>query len=78
MGIKIKRRDGTIEVMDLDVFSRWMCLMEAFYVIQKKAEEMKLDNWKDFIKPMAIEEYINERFHSMKYDVECEVLMGNL
>lgn len=57
--------------MTLDEFTRWMCLAEAFHFIQKKAEELDIEVEK-LLKPMAIERYIQERFHAMRYDVEIE------
>jgi hypothetical protein len=75
--IDIKKSDGSIESMTIDEFSRWMCLAEAFYFIETKAKELKIDVTK-LLKPLAIEIYIKERFHSMKHDVECEHSLGNL
>lgn len=77
--VTIDKRDGTQEEMSIDEFSRWMCLMEAFDFIEKKAEEMgKLDKIDQMLKPLAIEKYINERYPAMRYDVEIELEAGNL
>lgn len=69
--IDIKRGDGTVESMTVDEFTRWMCLVEAFDFIEKKAFEKKVD-MKDFLNPAAIMEYIDKRFPAMKHDVTCE------
>lgn len=77
MIVNIKKSNGSVETMSSDEFSRWMCLMEAFYFIEQKAKELNM-NIDKMIKPLAIESYIKERFDSMKHDVECEILLGNI
>ena len=71
----IEKRDGSMEEMSKDEFSRWMCLAEAFHFIETKAEELKVDPEK-LLKPLAIERYIIERFPSMRHDVGIELEMG--
>ena len=75
--IQIEKNDGSIESMSIDEFSRWMCLAEALYFIENKALELnvKMDN---LIKPLAIDEYIKERYDSMRHDVACEHTLGNI
>ena len=77
MSIDIKRKNGSVESMNIDEFSRWMCLVEAFYFIEQKGKELKVDIDK-LLKPLAIEEYITKRYDSMRHDVECEHRLGNL
>lgn len=77
MNIEIKKIDGSVENMNIDEFSRWMCLVEAIYFIKEKAKELKMDYTK-LLKPLAIDEYIKERFESMKHDVTIEHQLGNL
>jgi hypothetical protein len=76
MIVSIERRDGSIEEMSSTEFTRWACLIEAFDIIKQKAEELGVDNIDLMIKPLAIEKYIEERWLSMKHDVECEIRMG--
>lgn len=75
--ITIKRGNGNVEEMSVDEFTRWMSLMEAFHFIEEKAKELKVNSL-DMMKPLAIDAYIKERFHSMKHDIECEILLGNI
>jgi hypothetical protein len=75
--IELTLKNGTVESMPVEEFSRWMCLVEALFFIKEKAKELKLDSDK-LIKPLAIEEYIKERFHSMYHDVQVEHRLGNL
>ena len=77
MTIDVIKNNGLVEGMNLDEFTRWMCLMEAFHVISQKAEELKVDVF-SMIKPLAIDVYIKERFDSMKHGVQCEHELGNL
>lgn len=75
--VYIEKRDGSVEEMSIDEFSRWMCLAEAFYFIEEKAKELNVDMEK-LLNPLAISEYVKERFDAMKHDVECEIKLGNL
>lgn len=74
--ITIETKNGR-ERMSVEVFSRWGCLLEAFEFIQKRAEELNLDV-DAFIKPLAIEKYVEERFPSILHDVTVENQMGLL
>lgn len=76
--IVIGKRDGSEETMSLDEFSRWMCLVEAFYFIETKAAEMNLDNVDKLMKPLAIERYLTDRYPSMRHDVGVEYQMGTI
>lgn len=75
--IEIQKKNGEVDSMSLDEFSRWMCLVEAFHFIEQKSSEMKIDITK-MIKPLAIEAYVKERYDSMRHDVECEYKLGNI
>jgi hypothetical protein len=75
--IDIKKKDGSVESMNVDEFTRWMCLVEAIFFIKQKAKDLNL-NFEDLIKPLPIDDYIKDRFPSMKHDVECEHLLGNI
>lgn len=76
--IVLEKRDGSQEIMSVDEFSRWMCLVEAFYFIETKAAEMNMENPDRLLKPLAIEQYVVERYPSMRHDVGVEHRMGNL
>jgi len=76
--IQVKLKDK-VEEMSIETFARWMCLMEAIDCIQKKCEEEKINMEKvDWVKPIAIQHYIDERFHSMVHDVTVEQQLGNI
>lgn len=74
--IKIETKKGNVE-MTLTEFARWACLAEAFIFIEKKAEELNI-NPMNMIKPLAIEKYIDERYHAMLSDVRYEYDLGLL
>lgn len=63
--------------MSLTEFARWACLIEAFTFINDKAVELGI-NPVCMVKPLAIDTYINERYHAMLHDVKVEYSMGNL
>jgi hypothetical protein len=62
--------NGKKEYMSIDTFIRWSCLIDAIDVISEKCTQMGLayddETW---IKPNAIEKYINDRYPSMRYNV---------
>jgi hypothetical protein len=72
--IKTKKQDV---IMSLTEFARWACLIEAYEFINNKADELGIDS-ETIMKPSAIEKYIDERFHAMLYDVQCEYNAGNI
>ena len=74
------KKNGTIK-MTKETFARWLCLAEAFYIIDKKAEDLNinLEN-KDWVKPLAFEKYIDQRFEGMMLDLthdEKNNMIGN-
>jgi len=76
--IQVKLKDKT-EEMSVETFARWMCLIEAIDCIQRKCEDDNINIEKiDWVKPIAIQHYINERFHSMVHDVTVEHRLGNI
>lgn len=77
MQIEINRAGGNVETMSISEFTRWMCLVEAFDILEKKAIDLKADI-NQLIKPLAIENFIKERYDSMLHDVTCEHRLGNL
>lgn len=60
------------EKMSLDEFSRWLCLLEGVELVSKKAQDIKINvnTSMEWIKPLAFQKYIEERFESMKDEVE--------
>jgi hypothetical protein len=76
--ITIDKHDGTTENMPIDEFSRWMCLAEALITIEDKAKELGFKVGDLTKKPLAICEYIRERYPSMLHDVGCEAKLGNI
>ena len=72
---KFKLKNGNTKTMGFDEFVRWTCLIEALEVVGGKVESSDNDKW---IKPLAFQKYIQERFHSMKHDLKVEAALGNL
>ena len=68
-------KDGSTKTMGFDEFVRWACLIEALEVVDNQEVNTDNDKW---IKPLAFQKYIDERFHSMKHDLKVEVVMGNI
>lgn len=71
-----KTPDGEVN-MTKDCLVRWLCLMEAFHIIEKKSETLGINlDKKDWVKPLAFEKYIQQRFESMKLDMEIDEKTG--
>ena len=68
-------KDGTTKTMEFDELVRWCCLVEALEVVDKQEGNTDNDKW---IKPLAFQKYIDERFHSMKHDLKVEATLGNI
>ena len=74
MNIPIITADGKLHIMTSECYARWLCLIEALEVITEDAEKNNIDleandKW---IKPLALQKYIDERFHAMHYDVRYD------
>lgn len=69
--LEVKLKDRT-EALSLETYSRWLCLIEAIDLVCNKAKQMKIDtnNSMDWIKPLAFQKYIDERFESMVDEIE--------
>jgi len=62
--------------MSMEEKARWMCLAEAISVVDQKMEEMQVDpDEVDWVNPIAFGKYIKERYHSMLYDLKCEMTL---
>jgi hypothetical protein len=76
---KFELKNGTTKEMDIDELARWACLIEGVEQVSKKYDElgesMDTDDW---IKPLAFQKYIDERFHSMKHDLTVEATLGRI
>ena len=59
--------------MTYDEYARWLCLLEGIEIVGNRVEQLKkrsIENNIDWIKPLAFQKYIDERFLSMKSDLE--------
>jgi hypothetical protein len=63
--------------MTKDCLARWLCLMEAFHIIEKKSQDLNINLEKqDWVKPLAFEKYVQQRFESMSLDMEIDAKQG--
>ena len=77
--ITLNKKDGTTEEMTYEAFSRWACLVEGIQAVDQKLVDAKIpDSDTKWVKPLAFEKYIQERYHSMLRDVEVEHQLGNI
>lgn len=70
VNLKIKNNN---EEMSYDAYIRWLCLLEGIDIVSQKMKQyshrLKNENM-DWIKPLAFQKYITERFNTMKCDLE--------
>lgn len=77
--IKFNLKNGKTYDMTIDEMARWACLIEGIEQVSKKCADMGLGDDDDcWIKPLAFQKYIDERFHSMKHDLTVEATLGRL
>jgi hypothetical protein len=63
--------------MTKENLARWLSLMEAFHFIEKKSSELGVNlDKKDWVKPLAFEKYIEQRFEGMMLDMEIDAREG--
>lgn len=68
-----KTKRGEHVTMNQDEVARWCCLIEAVDIIDKKGAQMGLDMKKsNWVKPIAIQKYIDERLDTMTEEIERE------
>lgn len=71
--LNYKNKRGEHITMSQDEIARWCCLVEAVDIIDKKGSQMGVDMKKsNWVKPIAIQKYIDERFDTMTEEIEHE------
>jgi hypothetical protein len=69
--ITLNHNKTTVD-MSIDEYSRWLSLLEGIDIVNKKMKQFgsRLQNEDtDWIKPLAFQKYISERFESMKFEL---------
>jgi len=72
--ILIKTKSNKNHLMTVETYTRWLCLAEALQLINQQAEKSKIDLEKNdsWIKPIALQKYIKQRFPAMNHDFKVE------
>ena len=77
--IQFNLKSGKTYEMSIDEMARWACLVEGVEYISGKCESLGVDpESNEWVKPLAFQKYINERFEGMKHDLTVEAIMGNI
>jgi hypothetical protein len=72
---KNKNKSISTDIIDNnEKLSRWLALMEGIEIIEQKATELKIDKkeFDSFLKPLALQKYINERYNSIKLELDYQ------
>jgi len=77
--IKFNLKNNTVHEMNIGELARWACLLEGIDFISKRSGELGIEDTNlDWIKPIALQKYIDERFEAMKHDLTVEKMLGRL
>jgi len=77
--IKFNLKNNTVHEMDISELARWACLLEGIEFISKRSGELGIeDDNLDWVKPLPLQKYIDERFEAMKHDLTVEKMLGRL
>lgn len=73
--VVLTTKDNNEISLGLDEYVKWLSLLEAMEYIEHKAKDISidLDASDDWIKPLALQKYVKERFVSMRHDVICNL-----
>jgi hypothetical protein len=69
--ITLEHNNETIN-MTFDTYARWLCLLEGVDFVERNMKKFgkRLKNEEiDWIKPLAFQKYITDRFESMKFEL---------
>lgn len=71
--IIIQGTKGEVKMSKVE-YARWLCLIEAIDLVERKASDLKADIVSDdfWIKPLAFQKYIDQRLETMIIDVDRE------
>lgn len=57
------------ETMSAFELSRWCAMLDAVEVIDKKLVQLKTPNSNSWVKPIAIQKYIDEKYQDILHDI---------
>jgi hypothetical protein len=69
----------SVDCMTVYEMARWLSLMEAISVVDKKCDQLKQprdDN--TWIKPLAFQKFVDERTTSLIFEIINDIQAGNL
>jgi hypothetical protein len=75
--ISVTTKSNNTHIMGVEEYTRWLCLIEGLELINLKAKDKKLnlDDNDSWIKPLAFQKYIKQRFPSMLHDFRVEEVL---
>lgn len=71
--VTISTKSGNINMKRME-YARWLCLLEAIDLVNRKAQELKTDLTNDdfWVKPLSFQKYIEQRLETMIIDIDRE------
>lgn len=61
--------NGNMYNMDAYEMSRWCAMLEAVEVIDKKLYQLKIPTSNNWVKPIAIQKYIDDKYQDILHDM---------
>lgn len=71
--VTISIKNGNVSMKRME-YARWLCLIEAIDLVNRKAQELKADLSNDdfWVKPLSFQKYIEQRLETMIIDIDRE------
>ena len=77
--IKFELKSGNTHEMTIDEMARWACLLEGIEYVSEKCDSLGIAaDSNEWVKPLAFQKYIDERFEAMRHDLTVESIMGRI
>lgn len=76
--ISLTSHKGNTYNMSMYELSRWCTMLDAVDVIDKKLHQLKIPTSDNWVKPIAIQKYIDEKYQDVLFDMlETDEPVGN-
>ena len=67
--IKLKSPEGSEHDMSLYEISRWCTMVDAVQIIDRKLADLNMSNSSKWVKPIAIQKYIDEKYQDNLHEM---------
>jgi hypothetical protein len=76
--VTLRSSKGNEYKMSMYEMSRWCTMLDAIEVIDKKLHQLKMGDSNNWVKPIAIQKYIDEKYQDILFEMlETDEPIGN-